>query len=196
MSNGTTLMLTQDTGTNFLTNLRSASAGGSINIVVNRIAAGTGVTHSFGPLASSAGAFTMHVTAGGNITSGIAGFNLPSATLGGNATFDIANSALATTTMTIPGVVSGSGFSLTKTGSGTLVLGGTNTYSGGTTVSGGALAVNGLITGATTVNAGATLQGGGIANGLVSVMSGGAIAPGNSPARSPWQRRHSTRVRC
>jgi autotransporter-associated beta strand protein len=181
MSDATTLMLTQDTPTNFLTYLRPNDAGGAISIVINRLSPGAGVTHTFGALQSSAGGFTLHVAAGSNITSGSAGFILPSATLGGNATFDVVNSALATTTMTIPGVVSGSGFSLTKTGSGTLVLSGTNTYSGGTAVSGGALDVNGLITGPTTVIAGGTLQGSGIANGLITVMSGGAVAPGNSP---------------
>ncbi len=173
MSTGTTLVLTQDTGTDFLTSLRSNDAGGDIGITINRVTAGAGVTHSFGALVSSAGEFTMHVTAGANITGGIAGFNLPAATLGGNATFDVLNSAQATTTMTIPGIVSGAGFSLTKIGSGTLTLGGANTYSGGTNVNGGTLAVNGTIIGTTTVNSGGTLAGSGTANGSVTVMSGG-----------------------
>jgi autotransporter-associated beta strand protein len=180
MSDSTTLMLTQDTPTNFLTNFRSNDAGGSINVSINRLTPGAGVTHSFGPLQSSAGAFTMHVGPGSNITSGGAGFTLPSAVLGGNATFDVFNSAQATTTMTIPGSVSGIGFSLTKTGAGKLVLGGANSYTG-TVINGGVLAVNGLITGATTVNSTGTLSGSGVANGAITINAGGAIAPGNSP---------------
>jgi len=46
---------------------------------------------------------------------------------------------------------------LTKLGSGTLTLDGTNTYTGPTTVSAGTLAGTGTIAGAVTVNSGATL---------------------------------------
>lgn len=42
-------------------------------------------------------------------------------------------------TLEVDGVISGSGYSLTKAGAGTLVLGGVNTYSGGTVVSNGVL---------------------------------------------------------
>ncbi|HPO37149.1 MAG TPA: autotransporter domain-containing protein [Kiritimatiellia bacterium] len=78
---------------------------------------------------------------------------------------------------TYAGVMSGSG-SLLKTGAGVLTLTGYNTYSGTTTVNAGALAVNGSISSAVTVNSGGALMGSGTINGDVS--NSGMIAPGNS----------------
>lgn len=85
--------------------------------------------------------------------------------LGGFAhQFTIGDSTSAADDLTISATVSDvSGSSLTKSGAGTLVLSGANTYSGATTVEAGVVKVRnntalGSSTGGTTVNAGATVD--------------------------------------
>jgi len=77
------------------------------------------------------------------------------------------------------GPIGGSG-SLEKIGSGTLILSGTNTYTGTTTVNGGILRVDGDISQSslTTVNAGGALFGAGIV-GNTTIAGGGIFAPGD-----------------
>ncbi len=71
--------------------------------------------------------------------------------------------------------------SLVKIGSGTLTLGGANTYTGGTTLSGGALLISnttGSGTGTAAVIVGiGTLGGSGIISGAVTVGAGAFVAP-------------------
>src|SRR5580765_6372360 len=83
--------------------------------------------------------------------------------------------------VTLAGVISGSG-SLTQAGGGTTILTGDNTYTGNTSVSSGTLLVNGSIVSlATTVSSGATLGGSGNIGGDVSIQDGAHLSPGNSP---------------
>jgi fibronectin-binding autotransporter adhesin len=95
----------------------------------------------------------------------------------GGQTLSIGNNNASTT---FSGVLSNGG--LTKLGSGTLTLAGSNTYSGDTNVNFGTLTVNGSL-GASLVSvaSAATLMGSGTIGGPVSILDGGIIAPGNSP---------------
>jgi autotransporter-associated beta strand protein len=78
--------------------------------------------------------------------------------------------------------VSGNVTNLEKTGVGTMLLSGNNTYTGTTTVSAGTLLINGnstAATGALSVSVGATLGGNGTIGGATTVL--GNLQPGNSP---------------
>lgn len=125
---------------------------------------------------------TVAVTAAGS-GSTISVASLRLTTSNGNHTFNIADGANAAD-LTVSSIVSGhfGGEKITKSGAGTLVLSGNNTYTGGTTVSAGTLllmnaAGSGAGTGATTVATGATLGGTGTASGVVTVS--GTLAPGS-----------------
>jgi fibronectin-binding autotransporter adhesin len=104
--------------------------------------------------------------------------------ISGNITNNATLAFQRSNAFTYSGVVSGSG-AVVQRGAGTLVLIGTNSYSGGTTVNAGTLLVNnssgsGTGSGAVVVNSGATLGGTGTIAGAITVNSGGHIAPGAS----------------
>ena len=106
--------------------------------------------------------------------------------LGANRTFSVADGAAAVD-LDISAVVSGA-FTVTKNGTGMMVLSGTNSYTGATTVSAGVLNIqNGLALGTTavgtTVSSGSTLQlQGGIAVGTETLSITGAGAAGQTGA--------------
>jgi autotransporter-associated beta strand protein len=114
------------TGTLVLTNAANDYTGGTVvsagtlQVASDDVlgAAATGITLNGGTLATTAGMSSSRTVALG----------------ASNGTVDTSSA----TTLTLSGVVSGTG-SLTKTGAGVLSVTGTNTYTGGTTVSAGAL---------------------------------------------------------
>lgn len=81
-----------------------------------------------------------------------------------------------TDTLTLAADVSGTG-TLTKRGSGTLILTGSSTPTGTTTIEAGRLLVNGSLSGPLALAAGGTLGGSGRVGGFTS---NGTLAPGNS----------------
>ena len=76
----------------------------------------------------------------------------------------------------------GTGGSLTKVGTGTLIMSGGNTYTGVTHIDGGVLQIDGSIVSSTTVDPGGTLAGSGLIN--ASASNNGIISPG-SPGAGP-----------
>lgn len=96
---------------------------------------------------------------------------------GAGGSFDIVD---AQNVVAIDRAISGNG-SLTKLGTGALVLSGQNSYTGETVVKSGLLSVQGSIASSSklTVEAGGAIGGVG-SFGSISVASGGVIAPGNS----------------
>lgn len=131
---------------------------GTATATVERIQLGQGTvggTH----VVRTADTGTLYVGAGGivlgdatsvgvvRLTGGTLGAKAPwSSSVGmeltNTATIQTADAANTANNITLTGQISGGG-SLTKTGGGTLTLGGTNIYSGDTTLSAGKLAING-----------------------------------------------------
>jgi autotransporter-associated beta strand protein len=88
------------------------------------------------------------------------------------------NNATFACTIQDGGVNGGTGGSLTKIGTGTLILSGTSTYTGDTNVNGGVLQVDGSINSNTTVHHTGTLAGTGTING--NVTNNGKVSPGGA----------------
>ncbi len=134
------------TGTGVLDLNNFSDVIGSLKLTGGTVATGTGTLTLGGTLTSNASASTSTIT--GNLG------------LGANRTFTI-NDGTATDDLLVSALVSGA-FSLTKGGTGTLVLSASNSYSGLTTISAGQLIATannalGTIAGATTVSSGAVL---------------------------------------
>ena len=138
---------------------------------------------------SDAAASVDALTGGGRIGNAYSD-NVLTLTIGVSGTTNNAAFGVATNTATFSGVISDresyngvttADTAVVKTGAGTQIFSGANTYHGPTTVNGGTLIVTGSITGsAVTVQSGAILGGSGTINGSVTVEAGAMIAPGTS----------------
>ena len=92
---------------------------------------------------------------------------------------------VAATLADLPGAPQGSGSAnysagLVKIGPGTMLLLGSDTYTGPTTIKQGELTVNGAVVSPVTVNSGGILGGTGYLS-MVTVNSGGQLSPGDAP---------------
>lgn len=101
----------------------------------------------------------------------------------GRKTLTIGGDNLSTTfsgTIQDAGLGNGAGGGIVKTGTGTLILSGTNTYTGRTRVQGGTLQIDGSLASANlTIASGGTLSGTGKI-GDPTIQKGGTLAPGNA----------------
>ncbi len=117
---------------------------------------------------------TLQIGAGG--TTGVLA---PSSAISNNGALVFNRSDVVTQGADFANTISGSG-SVTQAGSGKLILGGNNTYTGATIVASGEMDINGSIADASavTVKSGATLGGSGTANGTLNVQDGGVNGNG------------------
>ena len=134
---------------------------------------------------------SMNIEAGATVDLPAENMPVNALTGGGSIINSYAPSGARTVTV---GVANGSGtfggtigsdglLFLTKAGTGTQILTGSNTYDGTTNINGGILRINGDhsgATGAVAVNNTGTLQGTGTLGGNTNVNSGGTLAPGAS----------------
>jgi autotransporter-associated beta strand protein len=105
-----------------------------------------------------------------------------------NFTINTGKTAIISVTsniLTMSGASTATNGALTKTNGGTLILSGSNLYTGTTSVNGGKLFVNGsLASSAVVVGSGATLGGTGTLSHVATINSGGHLAPGDSSTGS------------
>jgi len=169
-------------------NLGAGSMTVTANSNLNGTTDATSVSLNAGTLTlGSASRFTSNQvaltgTSGGSLSLGgneavgslAGGFNVAL----GSATLSTGNDNTSTN---YSGILSGSG-GLTKAGTGTFTLSGSNGYTGATAINAGKMLVNGQLGNtAVAVNAGGLLGGSGRILGNVTVASSGTLAPGNSP---------------
>ncbi len=154
----------------------AVTTGSGSTVTVNKnstLALGANNLNTNGTLFLDGGAVTAStgfLNAGGDITvSGTNNSSIGSAVALGSATNRNVTVSNTSTSLTISGGISGNGAQLTKLGVGSLILSGSNTYSGATTVRAGNLDIEGrLVNSAVTVNSGAKLSGIGVIDSTVT----------------------------
>ena len=177
---------------------------GGAAATIDVVPTGATSTVAMGNLSVNSGAgSTLNVTASAAPADMAYGLSLGATTLAANVTFNVANNGAGTGSLTLGAVGDTStGFGVTKSGAGTLILASPNTYRGNTTVSGGTLRlvdvmntssnnistspiiivssganldVTGLMGGTLALSGGQTLKGGGAVTGAVTGTASSAI---------------------
>lgn len=159
--------------------LGKSGAGTLTLTAANSYSGGTVVTGGtlIAGIANAFGTGTLTVTAPGTVN--LANFATTVGGLAGDGNIALGSAILTvsgTGSTAYSGVLSGTG-RLIKSGSGTLMLNGANTYTGSTTINEGLLVVNGSLAGTLTIGTSGRLGGSG-RTGSLSVT--GTVAPGNS----------------
>ena len=114
-----------------------AGATGNVHV----LASATGADVTMGNLAMGTGATLSLAAASGSAADIDYSLTLGATSLAGPATFDVANNGAGMGTLELGAVSGDASASLTKTGAGTLVLSGANSYQGETAIAGGTLAL-------------------------------------------------------
>ncbi|MEI6492586.1 MAG: autotransporter-associated beta strand repeat-containing protein, partial [Verrucomicrobiota bacterium] len=159
--------ITFEAGSNALT------IGNNTVTVYGQILNNSTATQTINSAVSLAGNVNVNAAAGNLAINGPVNFG--NGTAAGTLTFTGGNST------TVSGAISGTASTLVKTGAGSLILTGNNTFTGTTSVNGGFLVINGSLAvgNSLTVGANGTLAGSGNVGGDVTVA--GTLSPGNSP---------------
>jgi len=154
---------------NTYTGATTVSAGALRLGAANAVGSGSAVTVAAGATFDLNGFSDAigSLAGAGAVTSGAAG--AVTLTAGGNNTSTTFSGVIQNGSATV---------AVTKVGTGTLTLSGTNTYTGSTTVSGGTLLVNGSQGSSAVSLNGGTLGGTGTVGPITSTGSGGSVTPG------------------
>jgi len=176
----------QGTGTLTLTNDNTYTGLTTINTGTLALSGSGTIATSNGVTLNDTSTFDISQLTTGTTITDLSGSSGTLVSLGGKTlTLGTANNTTYSGTLQDGGLGGGTGGSLTKQGTGTLSLIGTQTYTGLTTINAGTLNINGTLASSVIVNSSATLSGiatlGSMSDPItLTVNAGGTVKPGNS----------------